>query len=81
MGGYLSCGVWLRFWVVEMFVGPLMVEFLGGWNGLWAMVRTGFVGYGGWLALASLFLFFLLQFVDLSGQWIVRVVVGGFVPI
>ena len=81
MGGYLSCGVWLRFWVVEMFVGPLMAEFLGGWNGLWAMVRTGFVGYGGWLALASLFLFFLLQFVDLSGQWIVRVVVGGFVPI
>ena len=45
-------------WVFEMqwvaaflggcvFVGPLMVAFLGGWNGLWAMVRTRFVGYGG----------------------------------
>ena len=33
-----------------MFVGSLMAEFLGGWNGFWAMVRTGFVGYGGWLA-------------------------------
>ena len=33
-----------------MFVGLLMAEFLGGWNGLWTMVGTGFVGYGGWLA-------------------------------
>ena len=33
---------------------------------------------GGWLALAFLFLFFILQFVDLSGQWSVGVVVGGF---
>ena len=53
---------------------------MGGWDGLWVMVVAGFVGYimvGGWPTLVSFFLFFLLlQFVDISGQWSVRVVVG-----
>ena len=45
---------------------------------------AGFVGYGGWLAdfgpffflFLFFFLFFFFQFVDLSGQWSFRVVVG-----
>ena len=49
------------------------------------MVRTEFVGYGGWLARFGLslflFFFFFLQFVDLSGHWSVGVVVGGFLLI
>ena len=49
------------------------------------MVRTGFVGYGEWLAGfgLSFFLFFSFFsfFVDLSGPWSVGVVVGGFVQI
>ena len=56
-----------------------MAEFLSGWNGFWAMVRAGFMGYGWWLA--GFGLFFLLQFVDLSGQCSVGVMVSGFVQI
>ena len=59
-------------------MGPLMVEFLGGWNGLWAMVKTRFVGYSGWLANFGLFFFFspspICEF-----EWLVECQGGGWV--
>ena len=71
--GLLIWAFWLVLWVVVgdcVFMGPLMVEFLGGWNGLWAMGRTRFVGYSGWLADFGLFFFFFFPF---SNLWILVV--------
>ena len=65
MGG--DCSGWLRFWVVEI---------LGGWNGLWAVVRTGFVGYGGWLACFGLS-FFVFHSPICGFEWSVECRGGG----
>ena len=59
-----------------MFVGPLMAKFLSGWNGLWAMVRTGFVGYGGWLADFGLS-FFVFHSPICGFEWLVECQGGG----
>ena len=63
----------------------VITEFLGDWNGLWAMVKAGFVGYGGWLAGFGFF-FFLLRGFEWSvecrgggGGWVCAVVVWGLV--
>ena len=44
-----------------MFMGPLMAEFLGGWNGPWSGPGL-WVVVGGGLALASFFFLFLFFF-------------------